>query len=1193
VTDRWGGESWGGDRAEPSTGLGPGGCASPVSTALPHTLLSTLEANLAALARTSPGVAARLRAVSPRSDAAFFPTDDGVLGCEVGFGVGVQALASRRRPLAEAGKLIDTVDLTGAAVFAVAGFGLGYHAVELSRRVGRTGIVLVHEPDLALLRAVLERVDHSAVFREANLAFVEHPDDPAELSVLLQGGEGLVAVGVGLVDHPSSRQRLGAAGKAFFESVTSVVDGLKMSILTTLVQSRVTLQNLTQNLGAYVRSPGVADLAGVCAGRAAVVVAAGPSLERNVDLLARPGVRERVVIVAAQTVLKTLLARGIRPHFVTALDFSELSRRFYEGLSARDVEGVTLVLDAKVNPAVVDAYPGAVRVMGDRHLDALLGPELGRDRGVLRAGATVAHLSYYLARHLGCDPVALIGQDLGFTDGQYYAAGAAVHSVWAPELNEFNTLETMEWQRIVRMGRHLRRASDHAGRPIFTDEQMATYLAQFERDFRVDAEKGLTTIDASEGGVRKRHTRALPLEEFLSRHGASGLPTLSLPPTPPAPRVAVDRVDERVRGVRAGAWRVADLSRKALAALEEMLEHHADQARVNRCITRVEALRDKATVEDPAYGLSQLLNQVGGFNRLKADREITLEHALAPMERQKRQIRRDIENVRSLAEAAEQLARLLDAASASLNGAPKLTRDDQPGAAGAAASAGAERRVGDVWAVIPVDFDRSVFGLERSLETCPLGPEGPTLLGMTLARLARMKTLAGAVLVSTDEARCRRLAAETPAGLRLDFAVIDRPVLRDRREGVGAARAFARECWRGGVAGMTVFDEVYDPAVVKAAMARVDAAAAYLVGPDWCLVDPALGDAVVERFVSSNGERRVTFTQAPPGLCGLVIARSLAGEIAAAEHGAGHLATLGAMLGYVPGAPVPDLIATPACAAIDPLVRSHAWRFIADSPLHADAIAFLAQRLGSSWDAAPSSALVAALHAAPPSVWRAPAPAHVRLEGDGLDAGLVAKIVERTLVLRPDAGFTLAWAGAASVELTRAAALAGARALHVRGRDIDARAHVDAGATIVSLEADEPPGDALAAVRELRALRGAALAPAWVVGRFVRADERVGEVEGFYERWIRATGAAVIDPPRERASAARITPLPVPAPALARARRSVMSVIGPGLVPLGARGAGRASIVADLRRDDVGEAWAKVLDARASSPTIEPWAAEF
>ena len=39
--------------------------------------------------------------------------------------------------------------------------------------------------------------------------------------------------------------------------------------------------------------------------------------------------------------LKPLLERGIRPHFVTALDYHEISERFYEGLTPEDVAGVT------------------------------------------------------------------------------------------------------------------------------------------------------------------------------------------------------------------------------------------------------------------------------------------------------------------------------------------------------------------------------------------------------------------------------------------------------------------------------------------------------------------------------------------------------------------------------------------------------------------------------------------------------------------------------------------------------------------------------------------------------------------------------------------------------------------------------------------------------------------------------------
>ncbi|MFN9706388.1 MAG: 6-hydroxymethylpterin diphosphokinase MptE-like protein, partial [Planctomycetota bacterium] len=65
-----------------------------------------------------------------------------------------------------------------------------------------------------------------------------------------------------------------------------------------------------------VGGEGLAPLAGFAKGRLGIVVSAGPSLRRNLHLLKDPAVQERTVIVATQTVLKPLLAEGIRPHFV-------------------------------------------------------------------------------------------------------------------------------------------------------------------------------------------------------------------------------------------------------------------------------------------------------------------------------------------------------------------------------------------------------------------------------------------------------------------------------------------------------------------------------------------------------------------------------------------------------------------------------------------------------------------------------------------------------------------------------------------------------------------------------------------------------------------------------------------------------------------------------------------------------------
>ncbi|MBC7833985.1 MAG: motility associated factor glycosyltransferase family protein, partial [Phycisphaerales bacterium] len=644
----------------------------------------TLSRNLEAIRRGSPGAVRAIEAAESRADVEFVMTDDGVVSASIGPGASARALASRRRPLLEAAKLAEPVDVRQKGCIVVVGFGVGHHVRALAEKMGRSGLVVVFEPDAALLRAVLERVDHSGWLGAANVAVMTDVEDHAAMATAVQGLEAIVAMGVELVEHPPSRERLGGSGGKFFTNFVGLVDNINLTVRTTLLQVRTTIRNQTGNLRAYTTGKGIAELRGSAAGKPGIVVAAGPSLRRNVELLRAPWVRERCVVIAVQTVLKTLLALGIRPHYVTALDYSEISTRFYEGLREEDVRGVELVVQPMGSPAILEAFPGTVRCAADSYLEELLGPGFGgaKEKGVLAPGATVAHLAYYLARYLGCDPVALVGQDLGFTDGQYYAAGASIHQVWAGELNPLRTLEMLEWERIKRAGRGLRKSVDVLGRAIYTDEQMHTYLMQFQRDFGADVGRGLRVIDCTEGGVAKQHTVAMGLGEFLEEVREKkeevereGSEEREVPGGQREERIGIGeeragadaaerlaRVRERVRRVRAEVGEIVELSERGAGLVREMLEHHEDQGRVNRLIGKVDELSARALSLEPAFGLSQRLNQAGSFNRVRADRSLGLEQNLTPMQRQRRQLERDEANLRSLETAAAALGEILDAA---------------------------------------------------------------------------------------------------------------------------------------------------------------------------------------------------------------------------------------------------------------------------------------------------------------------------------------------------------------------------------------------------------------------------------------------------------------------------------------------------------------------------------------------------
>ncbi|MCW5754521.1 MAG: DUF115 domain-containing protein [Phycisphaeraceae bacterium] len=1165
-------------------------------------MTETLERNLAALALRNPGLAGLIRASRARADVTFCPTDDGVASGMFGDG---RALASRRRPLQEGRRWAEPVDLLGAGVFVVQGFGLGHHVRALAERVGRHGLIVVLEPDVGLLRAVFERIECPFLATSAVLV-VHDPEDITALNRGIVGLEAFVALGVALLDHPPSVPRLGDAPVRFSQTVARLVRATRTQLATTLVQCEVTLRNELMNADRYVTSEGIAGLAGKGGGRPAIVVSAGPSLGRNLHLLAQPGVRERFVIIAVQTVLKTLLERGIRPHYVTALDYHEISRRFYEGLTARDVEGIELVVEPKANAAILEAFPGVIRCAADERLDRVLGEQLAEAKGAIEPGATVAHLAYAFARHLKCDPVILIGQDLGFTDGQYYAAGAAIHHIWGAELNPFRTLEMFEWERIAR-GRHLlSRVEDQRGGTMYTDEQMGSYLVQFERMFAADAERGLTTIDATEGGTKKRWTQVLPLAEALERfgratsttHGATvasagdelDLPQ-SMPLSPAEERRRLRVLEERLRLVRKQAGRIGAICRETRAALEATAREE-DDAAARGSLVRIDALRREVESLEPGYGLVQFISQTAALHRLRADRALALAQTMDEAERRRRRIERDTTNVTWLGEAAERVSSLLEAAIKSLSGGPKLTRDP----AESQETAVRVRARPRVWAVVPFDpsADDPAFGVLVA---------GRSALRLTLDRLARCTQIVGTVVLTRDPERVRA-ALPGRESQRLQIVQNDAAMHADRAAAVRAARAFAGDCWRGGLGGLTVYDEIFHAGELAPVMSDLGMDAALLVGAAWCLVDPALLDEIVCRYASDPEHHPLVFTQAAPGLGGALVSSALVDDLARQQQQAGPLATIGGMLGYFPSLARPDPITKSGCVMVSPSMRDLQARCIADNRASRKAFA---EVLGAPGFDAGNADSLACAQAIAERLHALAAPSSVTIElctgrrtsgqrahwlyghGEAPERAPMSRVMAERVFAElaewaPGAAISFGGAGdplhhAEWAHLVGLARSCGLGPVHVRtdlvGEADDVAALLETGVEIISIDllahsravyarvagldlfgrARENTEQLVQGARRRWSAAGGFGIP-WVVPRLTRCEAVAEEIEPFYDYWLGMCGAAVIDALPRAVRGERFAPLPLPAAAQRRLHGRALLVRCDGSIVVGERVAG-------------------------------------
>lgn len=900
-----------------------------------------LRNNVAALAARSRFAAIAVVSAAPTDRVQFDTAPDGGLTAAYAPDdhAPVRRLASARRPLDEAQRFAEAIDVEDHAAIAVLGFALGHHLAALVGRAPKATAVLCYEPDIALLRAVLERIDCSAWLDR--VIVVTNADDTSELAQATRGLEGLLSMGTHIVEHGPSSPRLASTTPDFRGVLEQIMRGVRTTMATTMVQIETTVRNLTMNIDHYALGGGIAELHNIASGRPAIVVSAGPSLARNIELLKRPDVQQNFIVIAVQTVLKQLLNNGIKPHFVTALDRHKLSARFYEGLTPHDVEGVQLVIEPKCNPIIPISFPGVVRCASDDVLNKLLGHDLYRDHGKIRAGATVSHLAYYLARYLGCDPVILIGQDLGFTDNQYYSAGASIHDTWSCELGEFNTIETLEFQRIMRSRQILSRRKDLLGRDIYTEEQLHTYLVQFERDFMLDARSGLTVIDATEGGVAKANATAMTLAQAIDTH---------MPATPvhiPAPikphtrdRITIGDVNARLRDVRKDVWQIETAANEAADLLRSIEKKIESAQPTDALVVRVQEIAERTSKLAPAYDLVHHLNQTGTFRRVREDRSIELADPNDKVEIQRRQVVRDVSNVVWLCDSAKRLGAMLDATINCLKGGERHWHEMPERVATfaqintKASSAGdvvaAPQR--DIGVVVVADFSSGALGTQRQLDAPLYKTE--SVLGCTLARVARAASTRTIAILTDDVARAQRVvdaSGHLLGTVQTRCVPISDAHWHDRKRAVAAARAFSPSSWRGGIGQLCVWDELCPGIDTQQIMERMSLDTVVMVGADWALVDPAMIDEVVRRIGGSFQKGRRAFAPAPPGIGPVALDRGIVDQLVSIRDVSGVFATVAATLGYIPVKPQPDPLAHDLCAAVPASVRDLGVRCVADT----------------------------------------------------------------------------------------------------------------------------------------------------------------------------------------------------------------------------------------------------------------------
>lgn len=451
-------------------------------------------------------------------------------------------------PLEDVEKQLQELNLKNAKIAVFLGFGLGYEvdyfARNMAEKLGTQRIIIV-ERDMELFKTALAMFNYVPMMYDKNIKLlvgVEEDKLFTTIEKILHEPNNIFYIKAMKPVYHLSSFRLHR------EYYMKVISALKESTLYVLSfygnsphDSLIGVENMLANVNEIVRNPGINLLYDKFKDRPAVVVATGPSLNKNKHLL--KGLENRALIIAADASLRILLDMGIKPHIVTSLEREEETVGLLEGFTEKEVENVYLAACPVVQPRMYEVYPGP-RIIVYRNFDHFRW--LNVERGILPIKHSAGNMAFKVAEALGCNPIILIGQDLAYSrDGKTHAAG----TLYGDEQSYF-----VDADKFYVMG--------NDGQPILTNRTWNEFRLGYEVD--IAEYKGIC-INSTEGGAYIKGTVCMPFSQAIEKYINEDFYPLQIIRESLASFTA-DNIEEDLRKVRA---RIEE----AREHLEQMMEY--------------------------------------------------------------------------------------------------------------------------------------------------------------------------------------------------------------------------------------------------------------------------------------------------------------------------------------------------------------------------------------------------------------------------------------------------------------------------------------------------------------------------------------------------------------------------------------------------------------------------------------------
>ena len=354
--------------------------------------------------------------------------------------------------------------------------------------------IVVYEPSVRIFLCLMENVDITAYFEDRAVGFIIKGLNDTEQKEVMKSFVTLANIGtLKQYVNPNYAELFPEEALQYLQSIDRVTTEIVSGYNTRIRYGAVEADNLFHNISYLCDGYITTQLCEVIPRDIpAIVVSAGPSLNKNINELRKA--KNRAFIVAVDTAVKPLVKAGIIPDLYAVVDGLKPSE-LLDFEEAKEIPMMTSISSAK---QVLAQHIGKkIFYFEGSMLPYKMLAMNGIPFSSVSCGGSVACSAFSLVYKMGFSRIILVGQDLALTGNKTHADGT-----FQEKMEEIDTSRCLM-------------VEGNYEEKVPTRGDFKMYLDWF--NYYIAGCEGIHVINATEGGAKIQNTEIMTLADAIRR----------------------------------------------------------------------------------------------------------------------------------------------------------------------------------------------------------------------------------------------------------------------------------------------------------------------------------------------------------------------------------------------------------------------------------------------------------------------------------------------------------------------------------------------------------------------------------------------------------------------------------------------------------------------------------------------------